>query len=117
VGPSHRPKPLAPRANGVGRFFFSRGLSQPALRVLLPLLPATERGGGRRGGISAISELSGGLLRLLPEVGGGFLTKRFLSAGRSLEYLAQSSWSSAILVLIIFSNTADLRKEKFGEVL
>jgi hypothetical protein len=81
VGPSHRPKPLAPRANGVGR-----------------------------------SGLSDGLLRLLLEAGGGFLTKRFLAAGRLLGYLAQSFWASAVLV-IVFSNTVVFCKAKFGEVL
>jgi hypothetical protein len=38
-------------AHGFKRLFFSSGLAQPALRVLLPLLPAAERGGGRRGGV------------------------------------------------------------------
>ena len=48
MGPSRRPKLLAPRAHGFGRFFFSRELAEPDLRVLLPLLPAAERGGVRR---------------------------------------------------------------------
>jgi hypothetical protein len=43
VGPSRCSKPLAPRAHGFERFFFSRGLAQPALRVLLPLLPTAKR--------------------------------------------------------------------------
>jgi hypothetical protein len=87
IGQSCRPKPLAPWARGFDHFFLC-GLVQPALRVLLPLLPAAERGGGRRargGGMAAGSGLVGGLLRLLPEVGGEFRRCRGGGAPPSLS--------------------------------
>jgi hypothetical protein len=74
------------------RFFFSCGLMKPALRVLLPLLPAAEGGGGRRGGMAAGSGILGGLLRLLCKVGGEFLFTFLLAGASHISRKVSCSW-------------------------